>query len=217
MKYFLSLLVGLALGIAVAAAALFYNPLTLITADDETEATLVFDYALGPSSVLLETHDSTLDLPVVPVESPLLWEGALKGSILTALPLDSAGGSGALATRLTVPSADTDLLMAGVIAHDYWLVSVPESGSFLVEANSNYWPLLRDTVVRVDLLGREWNGPQTYTLTGTSGDDRARVTGLTGRFTAQTGRAIDRLALEHYDGSLSALSGRLAVEFETTP
>ncbi|MGW8367529.1 MAG: hypothetical protein ACWGPN_02480, partial [Gammaproteobacteria bacterium] len=108
----------------------------------------------------------------------LLWEGGLKGSLLTVLPLDTGDGDGAVATRLTVPSSETELLMAGVIAEDYWLVSVPEAGSFFVKASSNYWPLLRDTAVRIDLLRREWAGPQTYEPTRGPDDGAARVIGL---------------------------------------
>lgn len=212
MKYFLSLLIGLALGIATASAALFYNPLTLGKAGD-TKGELVFNYSFAPSAALLAIHDNTLSLPVVPVDAPLLWEGGLKGSYLAVLPLDTDAGNGAVATRLTIPS-ETELLKTGVIAQDYWLVSVPDAGSLFVEATSNYWPLLRDTAVRIDLFRREWTGPQTFEPTRGPVDGAAKVIGLTGHYTAGTGRGTDRLALESYDGSLAGLTGRLTIALD---
>jgi len=95
-------------------------------------------------------------LPVVPADVPLLWEKGIKGSLLTALPLrDAAGRLAAFGTRITVPSAATELLLAGVLVDEFWLISVPGQGSLFMHAVNNEWPLLRDTLVRVDLLRRE--------------------------------------------------------------
>jgi hypothetical protein len=212
MKYILSLLFGLVIGAALAVAVLYFNPLTQRGVEPSGDADWSFEFALTPSATWIATHDARLELPVVPADVPLLWEVGIKGSLVTAMPLQNAAGQlAALASRITVPSAATEFLRSGLLVDDFWLITVPGQGTLFMHSVNNDWPLLRDTLVRVDLLGRDWQGPGAYTPTVGPADEGARVAGLSGSFAGRAGHGRERLALHDYSGSLSALSGELLV------
>jgi hypothetical protein len=217
-KYALSLIFGLAAGAATAIVLLYFNPLTRSQQRSSSDADWALQYSLGAPDVWLSTHDARLDLPLVPKNVPQLWEAGIKGTFLAALPLvDAAGGVGAAGSRISVPSARTEPVRAGLFVDDYWLISVPGQGSVFVHAVNNQWPLLRDTVVRVDWLHREWKGPGEYRPTVGPEATGATVVGLTGRFANTRGRGREHLSLDTYDGSLARLSGQLMLDVPDAP
>ena len=213
MRYALGLLAGLVAGVGVAFAILYFNPLTRGQSVPASDSNWVLDYKLSAADTWLSTHDDRLEIPLVPGNVPLLWESGIKGSLLAAMPLHGpAGGRAAVASRISVPSADTEFLRAGLLVADYWLISVPGEGTVFVHAVNNRWPLLRDTVVRVDWLQRDWTGPQNYGPTRGPDAGGANVRGMTGQFAGARGHGRERVSLEAYDGSLAQLSGQLMLE-----
>ena len=212
MKYVLSLIFGILLGVASALAMIYFNPLTLTQSDVRTDSDWVLEYSLSEAGTWLSTHDDRVALPVVPSDVPLLWEAGIKGSLLQSMPLrNSSGTIEAVGTRISVPSVDSEFVRAGLLVEDYWLISVPGEGSVFVHAVNNQWPLVRDTVVRVDWLQRSWAGPSEYAPTLGPGVAGARVVGLTGSYQGQTGGGNDTVRLDAYDGRLAEVSGRLAL------
>jgi hypothetical protein len=215
MKYVLGLIAGLVAGAALAVAALYFNPLTQASAEPTGSPDWSLQFGLAPAATWIVTHDESQSLPVVPAEVPLLWESGIKGSLLTSLPLhDASGRLAAFGTRITVPSAATEFLRAGLLVDDYWLISFPGQGTVFVHAVNNEWPLVRDTLVRVDLLNRDWQGPGAYAPTVGPGADGANVTGLSGTLAGRAGHGRERRALDNYTGSLAALSGQLSLDLE---
>jgi len=215
MKYALSLIGGIILGVITAVALVYFNPLTLSQSAPIDNPEWVLEYELATRDNWLSTHDKRLQIPVVPIDAQLLWEHGIKGSLLSAMPLKGASGSEiAAATRISVPSPESELLRAGLLVEDYWLISVPDTGTVFVHALSNQWPLLRDTVVRVDWLKRNWSGPGEYGATQGPVDARAVVFGLTGVYKGGRGQGYDRLSLDSYDGSLTPVSGQLTIEMD---
>jgi hypothetical protein len=215
MKYLLSLVVGLIVGVAAAVALLYFNPLTQRGGEPAGTPDWSLDFALSPSATWLATHDERLGLPVVPPDAPLLWEGGIKGTVLAAMPLhDASGRFAAFASRIAVPSAATEFLHSGLLVDNFWLISIPGQGSMFMHAVNNEWPLLRDTLVRVDLLRREWHGPGDYAPTVGPGNDGAVVEGLSGSLAGRSGHGRERVALASYGGSLAALSGELILDLE---
>ena len=218
MKYAFSLIVGIVLGVIAAVALVYVNPLTRGQSAPIDDPQWVLEYKLAARDNWLSTHDKRLDIPVVPIDAPLLWEHCIRGSLLSAMPLKcSSGAEVAAATRISVPSPESEFLRAGLLVEDYWLISVPGEGTVFLHALSNQWPLLRDTVVRVDWLRRNWSGPGEYDLTQGPVDTRAVVIGLTGIHKGSSGHGHDRLSLESYDGSLAPLTGQLTIEMGDTP
>jgi hypothetical protein len=213
MKYVLSLCTGLLLGVLVAFALILFNPLTLSQSDPLNDPEWVLSYALSADHTWLSTHDDSLEIPIVPKDVPLLWENGIKRGIIAAMPLEATTGSpSAAGTRISFPSPETELLHSGLVVEDHWLISVPGAGTFFVHATSNQWPLLRDTVVRVDWLKRSWAGPGKYDVTRGPANAGAEVFGLTGTFQGTRGHARERLSLDSYAGSLDPLTGQLMIK-----
>lgn len=212
MKYVLGFVAGLLLGAASAAAILYFNPLTQTQSAPLAEPGLSLAYRLAGADLRLSTHDNRLDLPVVPNGVSLLFEDGIRGTWLSAYRLRSDARPAPLAaTRISIPSPESELLRSGLVVEDYWLISEPGGGSLLVHAESNQWPLLRDTLVSVDWLGRDYGGPRKYNPTRGPANSAAEVVGLTGSYRGARGRARENLSLESYDGGLSSLSGQLSI------
>ena len=212
MRYVASLLGGLIVGVGSALALIYFNPLTLSQSEPSSDPEWVLEYKLAADNIWLSTHNNRPQIPIVPKTAPLLWEDGIRGSWLAAMPL--AAGSGtttAAGTRISIPSPRTEFVSSGLLVEDHWLISVPDSGTFYVHAVNNQWPLVRDTIVRVGLLGREFTGPGNYDSTRGPGDDGALVVGMTGQYKSTHGKAHDRLSLQTYDGSLGAVSGQLLI------
>lgn len=213
MKYVLGLLTGIILGVLVGGVLILFNPLTLNQSDPLMDPELVFNYALAPENTWLSTHDDRLEIPVVPRDAQLLWENGVKGGLIAAMPLDGESGSpSAAGTRISFPSSKTEFLHSGLLVEDYWLITVPDAGTIFVHATSNHWPLLRDTLVRVDWLKRSWNGPGQYKPTQGPANAGAEVSGLTGAFEGLRGHGHEQLSLDSYAGSLEPLTGQLMIK-----
>lgn len=212
MKYVVSLVVGLILGAAVALALLYFNPLTQYQSAPLNDPERTLDYKLAGADVWLSTHDDRPELPVVPRDVSLLYEDGIRGTWLSAFGINDDSLPGlAAATRISVPSAESEFFRSGLLVEDFWLISVPGSGSMFVHAMSNQWPLVRDTVVNVDWLGRAYSGPGAYDPTRGPAKGDAEVFGLTGAYDGVEGRAREHLSLESYNGKLAALSGQLRI------
>jgi hypothetical protein len=213
MKYVLSLVAGLLLGAAAAAAILYFNPLTQGQSAPLGDPGLSLAYRLSGADLRLSTHDKRLDIPVVPSDVSLLFEDGIRGTWLSAYRLRSdSRPEPVAATRISIPSPESELLRSGLLVEDYWLISEPGAGSMFVHAESNQWPLLRDTLVRADWLGRDYGAPRKYHPTRGPANAAAEVFGLTGSYRGARGRARDNLSLDSYDGGLASLSGQLSIQ-----
>lgn len=218
MKYVLSLIFGIALGAIAAGALIFFNPLIRGQSAPPDSPEWELNYSLAAERLWLATHEDRLHIPVVPADVPLLFENGVKGSLMMAMPLQGGpGNESAVGTRISVPSSETELLLKGVIVEDHWLISVPGSGTVLVRSRNNYWPMLRDTLIRVDLLKRGFSGPGIYHPTRGPADRGAEVIGMTGALTDFRGQAHERMSLDSYSGSLGSLTGQLQIKSTESP
>jgi hypothetical protein len=199
MKYIWMTIAGFLVGSAVGAALLLFNP--LIASGD---ARLVgfermLQYALPADAVVL-THGGTLPIERKPFEVEPLWESTIRSTSLATLALrDETGEPLAVASRIASPSKRTELLTAGVLANDHWLVSVPDDGAFFIVAETNVSTMAKDTLVAVKLLGREWQGPRMYAPTeGPEIAGTARVIGASGAYAERSGRALERYRIDEF-------------------
>lgn len=218
MKYLLALLVGIFTGAAAAAVLLYFNPLTQDGTASLPDELLTFEYALPRRGALVVTHGGLSNLPRVPEGVAELWESAIAKVGLNLLSLTGPDGRAhALASRVSVPSAATNLLLEGAILTDYWLVTVPGEGSFFVHAENNLWPYLKDVVLPAQYFGQALQGQRSYSPTvGPATDRTAAVHGATGRFADMTGKARISYRIEDFDeteGLRSAL-GHLHLDFD---
>jgi hypothetical protein len=201
MKYLLTLLCGFLLGACVAGAGLYFNPFTQAQGSQPEAQDRIYSYGSPVTAALAFTHGNLSRLPTSPLGIPDLWEATINKGAATLLTLNSADGTAhAIASRISFPSEDTELLRRGVILTDHWLISVPGQGSLFITAESNWWPFLRDALIPVWYFDRPWPGPLNYAPTlGPRGDGNALVQGATGVFAGRTGAAAERYQIEAFD------------------
>jgi hypothetical protein len=214
MKYVVGLLLGLCLGIGAGAALIYFNPLTRDTALSGPAPARAFSYALDGGRLLVSTRDSVPGLPLMPGERPALWERGVRGIVLESFVIDDGDGrAAAVATRLVVPSPDSDGIQAGLLTDDQWLITLPGRGSLIAAGRSNIWPLLRDSVVRVDMLKRDWDGPKTY---GMLRGGSAVITGASGDYLGIRGALTETTTLADYPRTgLAGLTGQVDIAFDS--
>ena len=130
-----------------------------------------------------------------------LWEETIDRAAVLGLVLnDDSNQPAALASRLLSTSPDTDLLLRGVLVSDFWLVTIPGEGTLFVNADSNAWPFLKETLVPVWYLEQPWSGPAEYWPTvGPGADESADVVGVTGSFRGSEGSAVERYEVTALD------------------
>lgn len=220
MKYVWMTLFGSLVGALAGAALLFFNP--LIDTGDPSLAGFdrMMRYSL-PDDAIVVTHGGMLPLERRPFGVEPLWESTIRSTSLATLVLRSDSGEPqAVASRVVWPSKRTELLTAGVLANDHWLVSLPGDGSFFVVAESNLTSIAKDTLVAVRLLGREWREPRTYAPTEGPGiAGTARMVGASGAFEERAGRALERYRIERFTRSagLERASGELYLALDLPP
>jgi hypothetical protein len=199
MKHLLVAIVGLVLGAAAASVLLYYNPLAAKAASQPSPTARVLHYSL-PDQVLEFAVGEDARLFGQDTGRDSLWEETIDRTAVLGLVLnDATNQPAAVASRLMATSADTDLLLRGVLVSDHWLVTLPGEGTLFVRAESNAWPFLKNTLVPVWYLERPWNGPAEYWPTvGPGADESGVVLGITGAFRGSEGSVV-----EHYE--ISAL------------
>lgn len=196
MKYLVIGLLGLLLGAAAAGAVLYFNPLTAARPPVTDHYDGAWRYVLPQDALTFVRGEGTY-LPDESEPTGELWEKSIQRSALLGLRLRDAGGNpSAIASRLLAASHDTDLLLRGLLVADHWLITVPGQGSVFVRAQSNVWPLLKDTVIPVRYFDRAWEGPIEITPTAGPHSTRAALAiGATGRFTSVRGEAAESYRL----------------------
>lgn len=201
MKYLITGLLGFFFGAAVALVAVYFDPLTQADGPLPAEGDSIFSYASPVTSELAFTHGNLSRLPINPSAIPDLWEATINKTALSVLVLKGADGkAGAVASRVSYPAENTELLATGAPLNDEWIVSFPGQGSLFITAQSNWWPFLKDAVIPVWYLAQPWAGPSVYAPTvGPGLDGRAIVHGASGRFVGRTGTAAERYQIEEFD------------------
>lgn len=200
MKYLWTLIAGFFVGATLALTGLYFNPLTETPGPLPQSDDSVFRYGSPTTSELVFAHGNRSRLPSYPAGIADLWESTINKSALSVLVLRGADGSTAIASRISYPSEETELLRTGVLLTDDWVVSFPGQGSLFITAQSNWWPFLKEMLIPVWYFGRPWPGPSEYAPTvGPANGIWAFVNGATGRFAGLTGTAAERYTVLEFD------------------
>jgi len=199
MKYAFIALLGLLLGAAAGAAAIYYDPFTRASAPPADGADRALHYGL-PGEVLGFRIGNAVVPPGMRSRDEVFWEETIDRTALLSLVLEDAQDKpAAVASRLLAVSPRSDFLLAGVRVNDYWLLTVPGEGTLFLRAETNVWPFLRETLP-VWYLGRPWKGPSDYRpTTGPGQDGTAVVIGATGRFAGLEGSAVEKYRITDLD------------------
>jgi hypothetical protein len=130
-----------------------------------------------------------------------LWEETVDRTAVLGLALsDASNQPAALASRLMSMSAESDLLLRGLLVEDYWLVTIPGEGTLFVHADSNAWPFLKERLLPVWYFDQPWDGPAEYWPTvGPGADESGDVIGVAGSFRDSAGSAVERYEITALD------------------
>lgn len=200
MKYLLVALIGLVLGAAAAGGVLYVNPLAESSAPPPNATDRVFRYSL-PDHVLEFALGEDARLVGQDTGDDSLWEETIDRAAVLGLVLnDGSDQPAALASRLMTTSADSDLLLRGLLVSDFWLVTIPNEGTLFVHADSNAWPFLKERLLPVWYFEQPWEGPAEYWPTAGPGDDESGdVVGIAGAFRGSAGSAVERYEITTLD------------------
>jgi hypothetical protein len=192
-------MLGLLIGAAAAAAALYYDPLTQTSAPQADAADRALHYGL-PGEVLGFRLGDRVVPPGTHQGDDTFWEETIDRTALLSLVLNDAHDKpAAVASRLLAVSPRTDFLLSGVRVSDYWLLTIPGEGTLFLRVDTNVWPFLKETLP-VWYLGRPWKGPTEYRPTAGPGEHGAAVViGATGRFAGLEGSAVEKYRLTDLD------------------
>jgi hypothetical protein len=200
MKYLFVAVLGLVLGVVLAGAVLYFNPFSTTAAAQPNATDRVLHYSL-PDDVLEFALGADARLFGQELDDGSLWEDTIDRAAVLGLALkDDADQPVAIASRLMTVSAETDLLLRGVLLSDHWLVTMPGEGTLFVRADSNAWPFLKQTLVPAWYLERPWRGPEAFWPTvGPGSDEAAVVVGVAGGWRGREGSAVERYEITALD------------------
>jgi hypothetical protein len=194
MRTLLGLVLGCLIGATVAGVILFYNPMSQYEGKVPVGESLFYNNDMEHFAV---SHSGRLPVPIRPRGIEPLWESAINGAVLTVFPLNNAEGEAvALASRVSMLSEESDLLLNGAKTHNDWLLSFAGQGTLFVDDREDLSELVRYGVVPVWLLRQPWTGSRE--LLSTSGPDAgsAKILGGTGEYKDAKGRLRQRHVIE---------------------
>ena len=214
MKYFLSLLAGIAIGVAVFMVGLYYNPfqgqpaVSPLAVTDQRIIELSFSGV--PADALLYTDHGESWVEPHPDRVAELWEPAVADTRLTVTMLEDARGKVAgLGIKFLTASEATNVINGEALADSIWHVYLPGQGTFMIDQTENYWTYIRDVVVPARWSsGDNWRGSFHGILTSGPGSlGTARVSGGSGLFANLSSEAVESVTAKAY----SAVTGPVSM------
>jgi hypothetical protein len=221
MKYLISLLLGLATGVAAFLALLYFNPLTTNNALSPLSVSdnnvITFKYSAVAADTLLFTNDGESQISPNPPKVLQLWEPTVRrtDAMVTVLR-DSRNSPAAIGVKFSSDSERTNILNGEAIVDSVWHIYAPGQGSLFVEQQENYWNYLREIVIPARWSsGDNWRGNWNSNITsGPGAIGTARVVGGSGIFDGLETDAVESLQARAYsvDDGPVAMEAELAIE-----
>ena len=221
MKYVLRTIYGFLFGFTLTIVGLYYSPFTGDSGVISGVNARVFTYRSPFTEGLAVTHGGWSRLPFQPATIPELWEDTTRNALLSVLVLENENNVPVgIASRVSQFLESSEMLARGLLVGDDWLVTIAGEGSFFIEADSNLWPFMRETLIPVWYLDRPWQGPKNYRPTTGPGDGgTAIVAGATGSFAAREGTAVESYQVSDFNRTVGpgGIDARLFVHLPEKP
>lgn len=220
MKYIISLLVGMVIGIAVFVLGLYYNPFAGnpgVSPLAVSELDLVdLSYSLVASDSIVYTNDGESRVNTHPAKVLQLWEPTVKRTRgLVTILTDSRGAPAGIGVKFSSDSERTELINSKVLVDSVWHIYLPARGTFFVDQSENFWPYLHDIVIPARLnSGDNWRGSWHGIMSvGPGALGTARVTGSTGELSNLEAEAVESISARAYSAITGpvAMTGNLAI------
>jgi hypothetical protein len=220
MKYAISLVIGMIVGLTLFVLGLYFNPFVgnpSVSPLAVSDLDLVdLSYSLVASDSIVFTNDGESHIKPHPAKVLQLWEPAVNRTrgFVTVLT-DSRGQPAGLGVKFSSDSEDTALIEGVVLVNSVWHIYLPEHGTFLVDQTENFWPYLHDIVIPARLSsGDNWRGSWHGIMSvGPGALGTARVTANTGPFTGTEAEAVESITARAYSANIGpvGMSGSLTI------
>ena len=220
MKYAISLVIGMILGVMLFVLGLYFNPFVgnpSVSPLAVSDLDLVdLSYSLVASDSIVFTNDGESHIKPHPAKVLQLWEPTVNRTrgFVTVLT-DSRGEPAGLGVKFSSDSEDTAIIEGAVLVNSVWHIYLPERGTFLVDQTENFWPYLHDIVIPARLSsGDNWRGSWHGIMSvGPGALGTARVTANTGPFAGTEAEAVESITARAYSANTGpvGMSGSLTI------
>ena len=220
-KYVAGMLLGIALGVLVAAALLYFNPLAarnpLSPLSVSKNNILSLGYSGVPTDSIVYTNNGESRVQPHPEKVRELWEAPIRRSeVLLTVLTDSRNNPAGIGIKFSSESERTRLINGEALVDSAWHIHLVERGSLFVEQTENYWNFLRKIVLPAYWSSANhwkgvWNGNMTV---GPGALGTAAVTGGTGEFAGLVSEAVEAINASAYSVAQGpvAMEGRLIID-----
>ena len=225
MKYLISLLAGMIVGLCVFSALLYFNPLaptnTLSPLSVSDKNVITLGYSAVAEDALVYTNDGESNIEPHPTKVLQLWERPIRLTRAVATVLtDGRGQSAALGFKFSSNSERTNVLSGEALVDSVWHIYIPGRGSFFIEQTENHWDYLREIVVPAYWSsGDNWRGSWFGNITAGPGAlGIAKVVGGSGIFEGVAADAVESLTAKAFSVDLGpvAMTGQIIIELPDT-
>ena len=220
MKYLVSLIVGLAVGVVLFATAIYHNP---FAANQSVSPLAVggqqlvnLSYNAVPSEGVLFTNDGESTVAPFPEDVAELWEDTVRNSNVRIVQLRNGRGEVVgLGYKFASASEDTRVLNSEALVDSAWHILIPGRGTLFVGQRENYWSYARDVVAQARWSSADnWRGAWSRVMTvGPNSLGTAVVVGGSGELVDAETEAVESMRATAYSterGPL-AMEGTLAI------
>jgi hypothetical protein len=227
MKYLVSLLLGVLVGVILFALALLNNPfnatpgLSPLAVTDSAPISL--SYSPVPAENIVYTNDGESMHAPFPEKVQQFWERPIsQTSALVTLLHDARGLPKGIGVKIWSPSETSRLIRGEAIADSDWYIYLPELGGMHVSQTENYWPFFREVMFpawrsSADNWRGNWRGDTTA---GPGALGTAPVSGTSGSFSGIEMEAAESLSVKAFSvqqGFVAAEGRLLIATTETEP
>lgn len=221
MKYIVSLVLGLLLGIFLFVAGLLYNPFIAdrgLSPLSVTNAEVIaLNFANVPAESIVYTNNGESLQQPHPEKVLQLWEAPVRmTNAMATVMRDARNRVAGIGVKFSSKSESTRLLSGEAIVDSVWYVYLPEQGSLFIEQTENYFPFVREVVFPAwRSSASSWRGNWLGDLTAGPGAlGTAAVTGGSGRFEGLRMAGVESMSVRAFsaDTGLVSSQGRLVIE-----
>jgi hypothetical protein len=219
MKYAISLVIGMIVGLTLFVLGLYFNPFVgnpSVSPLAVSDLDLVdLSYSLVASDSIVFTNDGESHIKPHPAKVLQLWEPTVNRTrgFVTVLT-DSRGQPAGLGIKFSSDSEATAIIDGEVMVNSAWHIYLPEHGTFLVDQTENYWPYVRDIVIPARVSsGDNWRGSWHGIISAGPGAlGTARVTAGNGPYVGAEAEAVESITARAY----SSLTGPVGMSGNLT-
>jgi len=224
MKFLVALIVGMLLGAASLAVAVYYNPFIVSNSLSPLSVTsnevVRLSYSAAATDALVYTNNGESQIAPYPGKVLQLWEPTIRQTTARVTVLaDGRGAPAGIGVKFSSYSDSTNLLNGEALAESAWHIYLPTRGSLFIQETENFWDYIHDIVVPAyRSSGDNWRGTWLgNTTAGPGALGTAAVSGGSGQFYGMDIEAVESISAKAYtvaEGPV-AMTGEILIELQS--